>query len=231
MSGRELIIVGDGELAELAYEYFTHDSPHTVVAFAVERAFLRREEFLGLPVVPFEELQRHYPASRYAAHVAVSAIRLNRVRARLYDEARGKGFELLSYVSSKAFVWHSAEIGDNCLIFEGNVIQHGVKVGNDVIMWSSNHLGHRCRVGDHCFFASHVVVAGFTQIGTCCYLGMNSSLAEFLTIGDDCVVGGNAMVLQSTERGGVYRGNPAARARVSSYLMFGIAAEDTPAGR
>ena len=228
-AGRELVIVGDGEMAELACEYFTHDSPHTVVAFAVERDFLRRQTFLERPVVAFEELEQRYPPQRYAAHVAISATRLNRLRARLYGAAKAKGFELPSYISSRAFVWHSASIGDNCLVMEGNVLQHGARVGNDIVMWSSNHLGHRCRVGDHCFFASHVVVAGYTEIGTSCYLGMNASLAEFLTIADDCVIGGNAMVLQSTERGGVYRGNPATRARVSSYLMFGVAERSPPA--
>ena len=34
---RKIVIVGDGEFAEIACEYFTHDSPHEVVAFAVER--------------------------------------------------------------------------------------------------------------------------------------------------------------------------------------------------
>lgn len=32
---RKLIIVGDSAFAEIAYEYFTHDSPFEVVAFAV----------------------------------------------------------------------------------------------------------------------------------------------------------------------------------------------------
>ena len=46
------------------------------------------------------------------------------------------GYELISYVSSKAIVWPSAEIGDNCLIMEGNIIQPYARVGNDVVMWS-----------------------------------------------------------------------------------------------
>ena len=32
---KKLILVGAGELAEIAYEYFTHDSEYEVVAFSV----------------------------------------------------------------------------------------------------------------------------------------------------------------------------------------------------
>jgi hypothetical protein len=30
-TGSKLVIIGDGEFARIAHEYFTHDSPHTVV--------------------------------------------------------------------------------------------------------------------------------------------------------------------------------------------------------
>ena len=53
---RKLVIVGDSAFAEIAYEYFTHDSPYEVVAFAVEQAHLKRSELFGLPVVAFETI-------------------------------------------------------------------------------------------------------------------------------------------------------------------------------
>ena len=41
----------------------------------------------------------------------------------------------------------------------------------------------------------------------------------------DCVIGAGSTVLASTQPGGVYRGNPATRATVSAYRMFGVAEE------
>ena len=35
----KLVIIGAGEFAEIAYEYFTYDSPYEVVAFAVEKKY------------------------------------------------------------------------------------------------------------------------------------------------------------------------------------------------
>jgi len=117
----KLIIVGDGETAELAYEYFTHDSPHEVVAFSVEREYAKKEQLFGLPVVFFEDLQSLFAPAEHSVFVAISYTKLNRVRTRLYHKTKSMGYELVSYVSSKAFVWHNVEIGENCFIMENNV--------------------------------------------------------------------------------------------------------------
>ena len=58
MKDKKLIIVGDSSFAEIAYEYFTHDSPYEVVAFSVEKNFLKRENMFGLPMIAFEELEK-----------------------------------------------------------------------------------------------------------------------------------------------------------------------------
>src|SRR5262245_956190 len=108
-----LLLIGDGEQAHLAYEYFTRDSNYDVAGFAVERAFRTRDAFLGLPVVDFETAEARCPPPDFAAHVAVGSRQLNRVRRRLFYAAKEKGYRLASYVSSRAFVWHDALIGEN----------------------------------------------------------------------------------------------------------------------
>src|SRR5215210_3309356 len=111
-SGPKLVIVGAGELAAIAYEYFSADSPYVVAAFTVERTYLTTDEYLGLPVVPFEELQERFDPSECKVFVAVTYTQLNRVRARLYGEAKRKGFSFASYVSSRAFVWSNVTISE-----------------------------------------------------------------------------------------------------------------------
>src|SRR5689334_24052241 len=181
----KIVIIGDGETAELAYEYFTYDSPREVVAFSVEREYAKKESLFGLPVVHFEELAQLYPPQDYDAFVAISYTQLNRVRARLYQEAKRKGYRCVSYISSRAFVWRNVEIGENCFILENNVLQYAVRVGNNVVMWSGNHVGHQTIVHDNVFVSSHVVISGYCEIGENCFLGVNSCLANNITIGRD----------------------------------------------
>jgi len=40
----------------------------------------------------------------------------------VYDEAKRKGYTLVSYISSKCNHWGDTLIGDNCFIFEDNTI-------------------------------------------------------------------------------------------------------------
>src|SRR5262245_52646886 len=131
-AGQKLIIVGTGETAEIAYEYFTHDSPHTVAAFAVEGAYLKQREMFGLPVVALETLVERYSPDDFGAYVAVSYNSLNRIRRRLFHTVKGLGFRCASYVSSRAFQWPNAVIGENCFVFESCVIQHHARLGDDV---------------------------------------------------------------------------------------------------
>nr|WP_319374587.1 acetyltransferase [uncultured Methanobacterium sp.] len=222
---KELIIVGDGEFAEIAYEYFTHDSEYDVKAFAVEKDYLEKNELFGLPVVPFEDLETIYDPSEYDVFVAITFTQLNRVRTRLYHEVKRKGFNVASYVSSHAFVWHNVKIGENCFIFENNVLQYHVELGNNIVLWSGNHVGHRAKIGDNCFVTSHVVISGYCDIGESSFLGVNSTLADFLKIGKDCIIGAGSNIVRDTEDAKVYVGNPAKPMEKSSYVAFGVKEE------
>jgi sugar O-acyltransferase (sialic acid O-acetyltransferase NeuD family) len=218
-----IVVVGDGEFAEIACEYFTHDSPYEVAAFAVERAFRRRDELFGRPVVDFEDVEARFPPERFGVFVAVTFTQLNRVRARLFEAAKAKGYRPVSYVSSRAFVWHNVTLGANCFVFEQNVLQHHVRVGDDVILWSGNHVGHRSVIRDHCFISSHAVVSGYCDVGESSFLGVNCTLANNVTVGRDCVIGAGAVIVRNTEPGKVYKGERAAEpGKVGSLALFKV---------
>jgi sugar O-acyltransferase (sialic acid O-acetyltransferase NeuD family) len=205
----KVVIFGTGEIAAVAHFYLTHDSPYHVAAFTVDRAFLKQDELSGLPVVPFEEVQTSYPPSQYKMFVPISYRNVNKLRAEKYYQAKDKGYQLISYVSSKATTWPGLVLGDNCFIFENNVIQPFVKIGNDVILWSGNHIGHHAVINDHCFIASHVVISGSVTIGPYSFLGVNSTIRDGIVIAKECVVGAGALILKDTVERGVYLGTPA----------------------
>ena len=115
---KKLIIVGTGETALIAYEYFQYDSEYEVVAFSVHEKFLTVSKVNGLPVVAFESLEQSFPPSEFEVYVALSSRKLNRERTKIYKEAKAKGYKCATYISSRAFVWRNVEIGENCFIFE-----------------------------------------------------------------------------------------------------------------
>jgi len=126
---RQLVLIGAGEFAQIACEYFEHDSDYDVVAFSVEQEYLARQTLADRPVVPYETLEARYPPADFDVFVAIPSSQLNRLRTRFYLDMKRRGYRLATYVSTRAFVWRNAELGDNCFIFEGNVIQPFVRIG------------------------------------------------------------------------------------------------------
>ena len=211
----EIVIFGTGDIGQIAHFYLTKDSPHRPVAFTVDAAYIKEDTFCDLPVVPFEELERRFPPAQFKMFAALSYSHMNAIRAEKFEAGKRKGYEFISYISSRATYW-GTPIGENCFIFEDNTIQPFTTIGNNVTLWSGNHIGHHSTIGDHCFISSHVVISGGVVVEPYCFFGVNSTIRDHVTIGRRCVVGMGAMVTKSCEPDGVYTGAPAVRRQAPS---------------
>jgi sugar O-acyltransferase (sialic acid O-acetyltransferase NeuD family) len=218
----KLILLGDSLFAEIAYEYFTHDSDYTVVAFAVEQQYLKRESLFGLPVIPFEELERQFAPSEHSFYAALVYSQLNRLRTRLYESAKSKGYRPASYISSRAFVWQNVEVGEHCFIFEDNTVQPFAQIEENVVLWSGNHIGHHSRIRKNCFISSHVVVSGVCDVGENCFFGVNATVGNNVTIGADCLIGAGATVTKDIGANTLIKGMKSEAADFTARQYFKI---------
>ena len=219
---KSVIIFGTSDIAQLAHFYLTDDSDYTVAAFTVDQAYLSSSIFCDLPVVPFEEVENLYPPSDFEMLVAVSYAKVNTIRTIKYEEAKVKGYKLISYVSSKATTWSDLSIGENCFILEDNTIQPFVKIGNNVTLWSGNHIGHHATINDNCFITSHVVISGGVNIGKNCFIGVNATIRDHINIADKCVIAAGAILMKDTQESGVYIAQSAELSKVPSYRLKGL---------
>lgn len=181
---KKLIIFGIGDFAQIAYEYFTHDSEYEVCAFCVDKEYLpTSKEIFGIPIYSTEELTEVFPPQgEYYFYAAIIYGKLNDLRTNIYNNLKKLGYRAASYISSKAFVWKNCTIGEHVFIFENNVVQPFVTIGDNVILWSGNHIGHHSKIGDNCFISSHVVISGNCNISNNCFFGVNSTIANNITI-------------------------------------------------
>ena len=200
----KVVIFGAGKIADEAYFYLTNDSPHEVAAFTLDAEYLTAQEKWGLPVVPFEEVTRAYPPGDFKMFVAVGYQRLNKLRAQKYEEAKAKGYELISYVSSRAANVGRVEVGDNCFILEFAVIQPCAQVGRNVFIWSGNHIGHHARVMDHCYIAGNVVISGSTTVEPYCFVGVSATIGHEVTVGRESFIGAGTLITKNVEPQSVY---------------------------
>lgn len=220
---KQIILFGDGKIAEGVYFYFTNDSDFDVAAFCVDRAYHTNKELFGLPVVPFEQVDRLYPPDSYKMFVALGYQQLNNLRKEKYLAAKAKGYELASYICSRATNFGNVEIGDNTLVLEHSTIQPLAKVGNNVFIMSGNHVGHHAEVRDHTYVCGHVMIAGNAVIGEGCFLGVNSTIGHNVTIGDASLIGAGSLILKDASAKSVFiqEGTDLYRLPSDYYTKFG----------
>jgi len=200
----KIILFGAGNVAEVAYHYLTEDSSYEVVAFTIDKAYIKEDEFIGIPLVPFEDIEQNYPPSMFKMMVVIGFDNLNKTRAERYNQAKEKGYELVSYISSKAYVASNVKIGENCFIAEFNSIQACSEIGDNVVLMSSNVINHHCKIKDHNWISAGVIIAGCTTIESYCFIGVNASIGNGISIGRETYISAGANITKSREQESVF---------------------------
>lgn len=202
---QKVILFGTSSGAQLLHFAMSQDKECEVVAFTVDRAYLKEPTFCGLPVVAFEEVQNLYPPSEYAMLVAILAHGMNKLRAAKCEEAKAKGYALASYVHPTAIVASDLVMGENCYIGEGVVCRPFSKLGNDVFLMPGSYVGHDTIVGDHGYIGVRAVIMGCVTLGPCCFVGPNATILQELAVGAECLVGGGVVLQTNAEDKSVYK--------------------------
>lgn len=213
----KVIIFGVQDFAQLAKFYLQHDSEHEVVAFSVHQRYLPEQPtFEGLPVIAFEDVEKTYAPSEFKFFAPMSPSRMNRLRESVYQQIKQKGYEMISYVSSKATIFEGVPIGDNCFILEDNTIQPFTSIGNNVVLWSGNHIGHHSVIKDHVSFTSQVVLSGHCVVESFSFFGVNATIRDRIHVAEGSFIAMAAAVTKDTQPWGVYKGNPAQKGETLS---------------
>lgn len=204
MNKEKIIVFGTGDIAQLAHFYFSTDSPYEVVAFTVDKDYCVDTQFEQKPLLPFEGIELVYAPNEYKLFIALSYAQMNSLRERKYNEAKAKGYSLVSYISSRCTYLSQNQPGDNCFILENNTIQPFVTIGSNVTLWSGNHIGHHSHIDSHNFISSHVVISGHCHIASNCFIGVNACIAHRVRIAEHSLIGAGCSITKNTSFKGVY---------------------------
>ena len=106
----KLLIFGNGEIAELAKYYFDKEGKYEVVAFVIDKKYIKENKFKNLPVIALEEVEKQYGINDYFFHVALSYQKLNNVKEEKYwgkvkdkvNDIREKYFEPINKILKSA---------------------------------------------------------------------------------------------------------------------------------
>jgi sugar O-acyltransferase (sialic acid O-acetyltransferase NeuD family) len=220
----KIVLFGTGRGAEVAHRFLAKDSPHQVVGFTVDERFMTSRTHRGLPLVPFEEVERHLPPDDYRMLILLGYQNMNGLRAAKYQDAKAKGYTLESYVASDIFRVEPIAVGENCFIMDNQSISLDVRIGHDVVMWSSNHLGDFTTIDDHAWISSHATLAANVTIGERAFVGIGATVSGRVAVGREGFIGADVLVTTDVPAGAVrvagHAGNLAASSQVFMRVMM-----------
>lgn len=217
---KPIVLYGAGKIAEVLLYFLRHHSDYEVVACTVDRAFLPSESWMGLPMVAFEEVERHYPPEKHSMFVALGYQELNAFRARKCAESKGKGYSLISYIHPQSGLPRDCEYGENCFIMNHVMIHPRVRLGNNVFVWSGAMIGHHSNIGDDCWLTSCVNISGVVTVGKGCFFAVNATVAHNVVVGDECFIGANALITKCTDDRQVFLAENSKPFRLNSHQFL-----------
>lgn len=215
-NNRPVVLFGIGDHPEILWWYMTRDSGFEVAGFSVDKAFLDRKEFCGLPVVSFDDVTEIFPPTDCDMLVAIGYNNVNRPRRRKCEQAKRKGYRLINYIHPSTPIPRELLAGENCVILCNNVIQPMSVLGTNVHINHNNLVSHHSRIEDDVYITSGAIVAGRVNVGRGCFLGVGSVIRDGITVGEYCVLGAGSVISRDAEPNGVYRPAASVRSRVPS---------------
>lgn len=199
-----VILFGVGRGANVAFRYLSADTEHEIHGFTVQRRYSDLTEFMGLPVVDFDDVQSIFPPQDYRMFVPLGFRMMNEIRYLRFRDAKEKGYDCISYVSSHTAGVAKPKVGENCFILDNQCIDFDVEIGDNVTIWSGNHIGDNTVIKDHCWLSSHVCINGDVTIEPFSFLGSNCTISNKVTVAKRSFVGANVLITSDTKEDGVY---------------------------
>jgi sugar O-acyltransferase (sialic acid O-acetyltransferase NeuD family) len=194
---KDLIIFGNGKIADVVFYYAKHECDFNIVAFTTDREFTGNTKFHDLPVIAFDEIMERYDPGKFCMFIAIGYQDLNRLRESKYLAAKKMGYEMISIVSPLSKLPSTVNYGENCFIMPPSLIHPEVTIGNNTFVWNGTMIGHHSTIGDNCWLTSCTNISGVVKTGNNCFFAVNSTVGHGVNIGDRCFLGANTLVTKN----------------------------------
>ncbi|MDB5971542.1 MAG: hypothetical protein JWQ90_3992 [Hydrocarboniphaga sp.] len=202
----DVVVFGALAASEVATIYLEAHSGHRVVGYTVDAAYRNTDEFLGRPLVDWETLEQRFPPDRFSLFGPLSYRRMNQLRRDRYFSGKARGYDFISFVHPSVETL-GVEMGENCFVCGGVLIEPCTRIGNNVMIWSNAHIGHHSTIGDHCFIGPGAGIGGSCTIGEMSFLGPKADVMTGTRVGRACFFGPRAAIREDAADGSVFPGS------------------------
>lgn len=190
----KIVLIGTSSLAAETVDFIERYQLFEIAGFTVNENCIKESSFMGKPVYPIENLENYIDKDTVKLFCTASWYNhLNRIRKKLFDELKEKGFTFANLISPHALVY-TDDIGEGNWIHDFAHIGYGVKIGNNNVFRMKCVIGHHSVIGNHNFFGVDSVVGGHGYYKDCCFTGLKAMLFNRIAVGNRCVIGAGSVL-------------------------------------
>lgn len=194
---KKLVIFGNGQVADIIYDYFKNDNNFEVISFCVDDKFYLKKKHFNLPVIPISKLKKYYPPKENYIFVALSYSNINQKRKEKFNQLKKMGYSFANLIVSKSSLPSSVVIGKNVAVLDSKCIQPFTQIKDNVFIWNGTIIGHHSVLQNHCWITSGSNIGGNSIIGEKSFLGLNSTVGNMVKIGKNCFLGANSLITKN----------------------------------
>ena len=133
----------------------------------------------------------------------------NYIRADLFVQAKGMGFEMINAIHPRAIISEDVRIGQGVVVMAGAVINIGTKIGDNVCVNTGATVDHDNILADHSHIYPGANLTGGVTVGKYTYIGTNAAVNPYISIGSHVMVGSGAVVIADVPDNVTVAGVPA----------------------
>jgi len=208
----KVVGIGAGGHAKILIELLAQAGKYDLVGFTDAGRERWGTEFMGYPILGGDEMLAELHAKGVqAAFIGVGAVdgAGTRLRAKLYRQAIGLGFQMPTLIHPKGVVSPSMTIGVGSVVMAGTVVSADVRVGDNVTVYSGTLIEHDSVIDDHVHMSPGVHLAGGVHIGEGAFIGIGASVIHGIRVGRWATIGAGTVVLKDLPENVVAVGVPA----------------------
>lgn len=173
------------------------DANIVTAAYCVSSEYMKEKEFDGRPVVLFENLNQIFGENNFQVLITVGYSTMNEGRKKLFHRCDELGYEIASFVESRATV-DTERIGRGNIIIGDSCLQPFSQIGDGNLLCDAL-IGHGSSIGNFNYFAPRCTIAGCAKVGNNCFVGINACVGNYVAVGDYSLIGAGVTLTQSIE--------------------------------
>lgn len=203
----KIIIIGGGGHAKVIISILKKLNQYDIVGYTDPE---NTDEILGIPYIGNDDrLNSFFRDGVNNAVIGIGQIKTADFRRKILDICKHIGFNLPAIESPNTIINEDVRIGKGTVVMDGVTINSGSYIGECSIVNTNASIDHDCSIGDFTHIAPGVTLSGEVKVGKNVLIGTGAIIIQQINIPDNTIISAGSTVLESIDKPGIYRGNPA----------------------